>query len=247
MDVVFLGTNGWYDTQTGNTLCVLLKTRDYDIVLDAGNGFAKLARYVDGTKPVYLFLSHLHLDHVLGLHTLLKFDFKKGLKICAGAGARRDLGRLLRRPFTVPLKKLRYSAEVLELPSQLKKIPFKCACLPLLHSGPVMGYRFELDGAAVAFCTDTGYCANSVQLAAGADLLISECSLLRGKGRSGWPHMNPRTAAALARAAGARRLALVHFDPVIYPKAGDRAKAAALARKTFRNVFTARDGLRIKI
>ncbi|HOW90640.1 MAG TPA: MBL fold metallo-hydrolase, partial [Elusimicrobiales bacterium] len=74
MEIIFLGTNGWYDTGAGNTLCVLIRTRRFDIVLDAGNGLGKLDRYVDGKKPVYLFLSHFHLDHVSGLHILLKFD-----------------------------------------------------------------------------------------------------------------------------------------------------------------------------
>ncbi len=247
MEIIFLGTNGWYDTGTANTLCVLIKTQKYDIVLDAGNGFSKLNKYVDGTKPVYLFLSHFHLDHIVGLHTLLKFDLEKGLKICGGAGARRVLASLLRRPFTVPLKDLRYKTEVLELPSQTGKIPFNCSCLPLQHSGPVLGYRFEIDGRTIAFCTDTGYCENSVKLAGKADLLLSECSFLRGTGHPGWSHMNPRTAAALARASGAGKLALVHFDPATYPELSDRKKAAALARKTFKNTFAARDGMRIKL
>jgi len=51
--VIFLGTNGWYDTLTGNTVSTLVKTRDYNIVLDAGNGIAKLSRYMDDNKPTY--------------------------------------------------------------------------------------------------------------------------------------------------------------------------------------------------
>jgi len=26
MDVIFLGTNGWYDSSTGNTICILIKS-----------------------------------------------------------------------------------------------------------------------------------------------------------------------------------------------------------------------------
>jgi ribonuclease BN (tRNA processing enzyme) len=32
MKIVFLGTNGWYDTSTGNTICTLLKTAVGDIL-----------------------------------------------------------------------------------------------------------------------------------------------------------------------------------------------------------------------
>lgn len=247
MEIIFLGTNGWYDTEVANTLCVLLKCREYDIVLDAGNGIHKLDKYIDGKKPVYLFLSHFHLDHIIGLHALLKFKFKRGLTICGGADARKVLAAFLRKPFTVPLKDLKYKTEVLEFPAQLARVPFKCSCLPLIHADPVLGYRLELDGRIIAFCTDTGYSKNSVKLARGADLLISECSYRPGESNPGWPHMNPETAAALAKEAGAARLILTHFDPSKYPSLKDRAAAQRVARRTFKSAVASRDGFTLKL
>ena len=44
MKVLFLGTNGWYDTKTGNTTCILIETKKEYIILDAGNGFYKIDR-----------------------------------------------------------------------------------------------------------------------------------------------------------------------------------------------------------
>lgn len=41
MRIIFLGTNGWYDTQTGNTICILMESNDYYFILDAGNGLYK--------------------------------------------------------------------------------------------------------------------------------------------------------------------------------------------------------------
>lgn len=249
MDIIFLGTNGWYDTTIANAICVLIKTEKYDIVLDAGNGLYKLDRYVDGSKPIYLFLSHFHLDHIAGLHILVKFNskFKKGLTICAGKGARKTLGLILRRPFTVPLTNLKYKTEVLELPSEAGKIPFIFKCLPLVHADPVLGYRFEIDGKVAAYCTDTGYCENSLKLAKGADLLISECAHRPAETNPAWPHMNPASAAALAKEAGVKKLALAHFGADRYPALKDRQNAQKIARKTFRNTQAAADGLRIKI
>ncbi|HBB66813.1 MAG: MBL fold metallo-hydrolase [Elusimicrobia bacterium GWA2_56_46] len=247
MEIIFLGTNGWYDTAIANSVCVLVKTREYDIVLDAGNGIYKLDRYVDGKKPVYLFLSHFHLDHIAGLHILVKFNFKAGLTICAGKGARKTLNAILRRPFTVPLNKLKFKTRVLELPAQAGKIPFAFKSLPLVHADPVLGYRFELDGRILAYCTDTGYCENSVKLAKGADLLISECAHRPGESNPVWPHMNPANAAALANEAGVKKLALVHFGADRYPLLKDRLKAGKIAKKTFKNTFVSRDGMRIKL
>jgi len=75
MKVYFLGTNGWCDTDLGNTLCVLVETKQAYIVFDAGNGLFKLDKYIKDNRPIYLFLSHFHLDHIIGLHSLNKFYF----------------------------------------------------------------------------------------------------------------------------------------------------------------------------
>ena len=46
MKLHFLGTNGWFDTRSGNTLSVLLDTDKAYIVFDAGGGFYKLDGYI---------------------------------------------------------------------------------------------------------------------------------------------------------------------------------------------------------
>ena len=38
MKIIFLGTIGWYDTETGNTVCTLIETKREFIILDAGSG-----------------------------------------------------------------------------------------------------------------------------------------------------------------------------------------------------------------
>ncbi len=66
MSITFLGTNGWYDTDTGNTICFLLKTDEHAILFDAGNGFAKVMPTVPGTRTgtAHLLLNHADLDQV---------------------------------------------------------------------------------------------------------------------------------------------------------------------------------------
>lgn len=247
MKVVFLGTNGWYDTGTGNTVCALIETARYDIVLDAGYGLHKLNKYCDGTKPVFILLSHYHIDHIAGLHVLVKFRFKKGLTICAQKGGRKVLDKFVGRPFTVPLAKLPYPVKVLELPSEAHKLPFKISTLPLVHADPVLGFRLELEGKTVTYCTDTGYCPNALKLAKGADLLITECAHLPGEHNPAWPHFNPETAARLATEAGAKRLALTHFSAERYHKPALRAMALRKARQTFAKAVAARDGLCVEV
>ena len=59
--VIFLGTNGWYNSPTGDTTCILIETKDSYIILDAGSGIAKLDEYIKQPKKAYLFLSHFHI------------------------------------------------------------------------------------------------------------------------------------------------------------------------------------------
>ena len=243
MKIVFLGTNGWYDTKTGNTLSILIATKQHNIVLDAGNGFAKLDRYLSNANPIFLFLSHFHLDHLIGLHTLFKFSFKQGLTISGPKGTEKLLRALLKQPFTAPLDHLSYKTEILELPESQDRLPFKVQVLDLVHPPLSMGYRFHLEGKTIAYCGDTGYCENAVTLAKGADLLISECSFLPGEYSAEWPHLNPQFAARIAKEAGVGRLALVHFDAAKYTTMELRQKAEIEAQKIFPPTIACEDDM----
>jgi len=247
MKLFFLGTNGWYDSGTGNTVCTLIKTRKWDIVLDAGNGIYKLDKYCDGTKPVFIFLSHFHLDHIAGLHILIKFKFKSNMTICGGKGTRKILNTFVNKPFTMPLDRLHFPVKVLELPDQAKELPFKLTTLPLIHADPVLGMRFRLEGKTITYCTDTGYCPNALTLAKDADLLLTECSHLPGESNPSWPHFNPAAAAKLAVESGAKRLVLTHFSGDRYKTKALRAMGLREARKVFPETLGAKDGLEIEI
>ncbi|MBF0121402.1 MAG: ribonuclease Z [Desulfobacterales bacterium] len=247
MKIIFLGTNGWYDTKIGNTLCILIDSKDYYVILDAGNGIHKLNSYFHFDKATFLFLSHFHLDHVVGLHILNKFKFSKGLKIVGPKGTRSIVNILLNKPFSMPMSDLPFPVEVFELPDDREKIPFEVLGLELCHVVLTMGYRIILNGKSIAFCPDTGYCENAVNLAKDADLLIAECAYLPNEEFSHWPHLNPEYAAKIAKEANASQLALVHFDANRYPTIELRLKAESAAKNIFSNSFAAMDDMQIDI
>ena len=243
MKIIFLGTNGWFDTQTGNTVCILVETEQEYLILDAGNGFYKIDQYITRPKPIYLFITHFHLDHIVGLHILNKFLFPQGIDVIGPPGTRKTLPSILRQPFSAPIKVLKTQLRLHE-PSYLAKLPFPVVSKRLVHVSPCYGYRFNLEHKVLTYCTDTGPCRNFSELARGADLLISECAY-KANENPHWPHMNPETAAGLAREVGVKKLALLHFDASLYPTLADRKEAQVRARKIFRKAFTARDGQEI--
>jgi ribonuclease BN (tRNA processing enzyme) len=250
MKIIFLGTNGWYDTQTGNTVCVLIETLTEYLILDAGQGFYKIDQYVTSPKPIYLFLSHFHLDHICGLHVLNKFEFPQGIDIFGPKGLKKDLKFLINKPFTAPLRDLKTKIRLNELGSKAHipaHIPFSVQFKRLNHTTFCYGYRFLLENKTVAYCTDTGICKNLYVLADKADLLISECSFPSGLINEKWPHLNPEQAAGLAKEAQVKKMALIHFDASLYPTLKYREEDQRQARKIFSRSYAMRDNQEIDL
>jgi ribonuclease BN (tRNA processing enzyme) len=249
MKVVFLGTNGWYDTETGNTVCTLIETENYYIILDAGNGIYKLDQYINKTsnKPIHLFISHFHIDHISGLHIMNKFGFNQGMNIYGQIGTKENLNKIINTPYTIPFARLPFKVNVLELSEGTHNLPFSVKCIFLKHSSPCLGYRFELEGKIIAYCPDTGICENAIKLAKNADLVIAECSFKSGQINSQWPHLNPEDAAQIAKEAKAKKLALNHFDANIYQTIQQREIAQENAMKIFNNTIAAKDNMYIDI
>jgi len=247
--VIFLGTNGWYDTDTGNTICTVVESDEYVIILDAGYGIHTLDRYLpaENSKTVNLFISHFHLDHIAGLHVLNKFNSIETLHIFGEVGTRRILHTFMSDPFTVPISMLPFRVKIHELAEGSHRVPFKVECRLLLHSSSCMGYRFELDGRTFAYCPDTGVCDNAITLARDVDLLISECAFKAGQNSPEWPHLNPESAAFIAKEAGAKKLVLTHFDANIYRTLDERMSAESRARELFGSTFAATDGMEVAV
>jgi len=247
--VVFLGTNGWYTTKTGNTTCLLVDAPECYLILDAGNGMKDVDGYItDKEKPIFLFLSHFHLDHVEGLHILNKFRFPQGLTICCYRGGKEVLNRFVTQPFTVPFGDLSYRVDFKELdPGRSNGFPFGLECAELDHSARCFGYRFEFKDKTITYCTDTGYCEAAVNLSKGADLVITECAWRNEQENVDWPHLDPKSAGRLAKEAGVKQLAMMHFDAENYPDLADRKEAEDKARKIFANTKATRDGMAIEL
>ena len=239
----FLGTNGWYDTDTGSTICIAIEHPRFSIVLDAGNGIHKLGALADKDLPVYIFLSHLHLDHVCGLHVLNKFSFSKPVNIFVPDGQQKYIELLLKPPFSLGPERLSFPVHFHELPADIGALPFEAEVFAMNHTVPTLAIRMQLEGKTIAYCPDTGLCENAVQAAKDADLLIAESAYLPGQNYPHWPHLNPESAATLAVRANARKLFLVHFDASRYLSMEDRQNGLKAARKIFDKTELGRDGL----
>lgn len=105
-------------------------------------------------------------------------------------------------------------------------------------------------GRALAYCTDTTYCRNSVELARGADLLIHEATYAicdQELARRSL-HSTTEMAARVAAEAGVEQLVMTHFSPRY--AIGNPVEPEELlreARATFPSTLMARDFFTIEI
>ncbi|MBI2196635.1 ribonuclease Z [Candidatus Daviesbacteria bacterium] len=241
MKIYFLGTNGWYTTSTGNTPCILIDSQEGYVIFDAGNGFYKIDQFIKEDKPISLFISHFHLDHISGLHMLSKFKFVQPINIYIAKGRRKDLETLVNAPYTNPDIKI----AIHELEEGKHEVGFPVEILKMRHNNENHGFRVTLEGKVIAYSGDTGICDNSRLLAQNADILIHECSYMEVS--DNWGHVDPPLAATLAKEAGVKKLILTHFDASKYTDPEKRKWAENEAKKIFPDAVAADDNLVIEL
>lgn len=254
MKITFLGTNGWYSSPTGDTPCILVDVKDQYIVLDAGNGMYKLDSYIKEGKSISMFISHFHIDHVSGLHTLPKFDFKQGIDVYVGKGRTKDFETLVNPPFTVGYKPkpedigtLKTEIRLHELSGAGEDIPFRAAAIEQHHAYVDHGYRIELEGKTIAYTGDCGFTNASRKLAQDVDVLICECSNKKTEDPDEWGHFDPMQAATLAKESNVTQLILTHFGAAVYTSLEDRKWAEEEAKKIFPQTVAAVDGMEYRV
>lgn len=247
MKIIFLGTNGWYTTSTGNTPCILIDSQNHYVIFDAGNGLYKIDKYITQNKPISLFVSHFHLDHVSGFHSLAKFNLSQGIDVYLAKGRQKDFEKMVNPPFTKGVTDLSTQIRVHELTDGQHDLDFPIQIQKLFHAYEDHGYRVTLEGKIVVYSGDTGRCDQTKLLAKNADVLIHECSYLKAPTEDTWGHVDATQAAKLAKQAAVKQLILTHFDPTQYTTLDDRKKAEKIAQTIFPNTACATDDLVITL
>lgn len=224
-----------HGTYGGATPCVEIEAgEDAFVICDMGSGLREfglsaLRRCAEGHPRVFhIFLSHLHLDHIMGL-PYFRPAFDSGARIVIHSG-HPDAEQALRRQqedisFPVPFDAFRAKFEfVVHEPW----VPFEAAGMKVSlieqdHARRSFGYRFEREGKAVVYATDAEYRVDDMDLEdlvaaffAKAELVICDtmyslADTVSLKEDSG--HASNVVAVDLCHTAEARRLALFHHEP----------------------------------
>jgi len=221
----------------GNTSCVEVELADgTTLILDAGSGIRELGQRLVEREPgeLHICLTHLHLDHVEGLGFFSPL-WRAGWKLrfwgppSPTATLRTRVSRYLSPPlFPIGLSEAPAEAVFEDVPSEPWRLGSAVIeAQAVEHRGPTLGYRIEEEGEVFAYVPDhEPYLTAALDdeprwisgwaLAAGADLLFHDSQYTEEEysQRVGWGHSAVHHAAAFARAAGVRQLAMFHHDPM---------------------------------
>ena len=225
----------------GNTSCVTVRSDGGALVLlDIGTGAAVLGRELmaaGGALRGHILIGHTHWDHIQGLPFFAPL-FVPGAEwhIYAPRGLRQTVhdtlaGQMQHAYFPIDLDQLGANIHYHDLVEGTLRIEdIGVTAQYLNHPALTLGYRLEADGASVVYATDHephsrplaetpgpihGQDRRHADFLAGADLVIHDAQYVASEYASkvGWGHSTIEYAIAVARFAGAKRLALTHHDP----------------------------------
>ena len=106
----------------------------------------------------------------------------------------------------------RFTFETLA-PGRLTVGPFDVGLAHVNHPVETFAFRFTRDGRSLVYTGDTGETEAVPELAAGADVFLSEAAFLDGPGLPPGIHLTARQAGAYANRAGVGALVLTHLVP----------------------------------
>ena len=248
----------------GNTSCVEVRTVPNCVtVLDAGTGIRAVEPKADELSRVDVLLSHLHMDHILGLGFFRPL-YQPGLEVhvwgppSATESLHARLTRYLSPPlFPVRLGDLPCRLELHDAPRGPFELPGLSVTADLVcHPGPTLGYRLEdADDGVLAYIPDhEPALANPLpggepewtsgfDLVQGADVLIHDAQYTDEEypAHVGWGHSSVSQALSFAELAGVGCLVAFHHDPDHEDQALDAIYATAGRGRTI-DVAPAREG-----
>ena len=216
MKLVLLGTTGYHPNDLRQTACLMLP--EVGVVLDAGTAMFRVRDYLR-TDTLDIFLTHAHLDHVIGLTYLLDVFYEKPMRRVTIHGAADKLAALDEHLFSKDLFPIKLPHEFRPLTDPVTLSGGgQLTYFPLTHPGGSLGFRLDWPGHSLAYVTDTTAADDAAYLEhiRGVDLLVHECyfndALADRAKLTGHSCLSP--VARLARAANVGRLVLVHINPL---------------------------------
>ncbi|OCA87171.1 MBL fold metallo-hydrolase [Pseudobacillus wudalianchiensis] len=237
----------------------VLTVGDTHILVDCGEGTtAQLMKAgIAPEKIHYLFMTHLHSDHVFGYGQFLLGGWGLGrrkLTIVGPKGMKHfheTILHLFEEDISYRTSLGRPGNGVLDVniieidePGEIYcGLPWKITTAEMLHNVLTYGYRFEVGEKTVVLSGDTAPTSDLVKLSKDADLLVMDACLAptsvyrhtdSAELKEIWDnlqkeHCTPEQAGRIGKEAGVKTLVLTHFLPNIIEEETKQEAAAVFA------------------
>lgn len=207
----------------GNTSCYMVRAGEQTIFLDAGSGL--LSAPISFSRPPAILLSHLHLDHLLGLGSyrrLLQEGAETDLYLPADSEDHllEMLDGLYSPPYW-PLSLTEYRGTLRLHPYtqglQIGEVSVETA--EGHHPGKSRLIRLQFRGKSLVYATDFEHGEEAsrglIKFAAEADLLLYDGQFTEEDyvNRIGFGHSTAKTGHEIMERCGARQMLIIHHDP----------------------------------
>ena len=214
------------------------------LILDAGTGIFR-ARPLIATNSLDILLTHVHLDHVIGLTFLYNVVQNQELDRVTVHVAPEKIEAITEHLFTNLLFPVGPNFDIQPFDDR----PFtlndggRVTTIPLEHPGGSLGFRIDWPDRSMAYITDTMASSDApyIKAISGVDTLIHECYFPDGEEElaslTGHSCLTP--VAQVARLAKAGNLFLVHINPL---NETDDPLDLASVRDIYGNISVAFDG-----
>jgi phosphoribosyl 1,2-cyclic phosphodiesterase/ActR/RegA family two-component response regulator len=252
----------------GNTSCFTVELpRDQFLILDAGSGIRELSNHIMATRSgkmaAKILITHPHWDHINALPFFVPLYIPGNefeiMGPSQGARVMREIigAQMDGTYFPITLKELGARVFFRNLSEEEVTFgDFTIRTMLLSHPGNCLGYRISSSGRSFCYITDNelypkgtpGYQESFqeklVEFVKDCDVLLIDSTYTdqEYKAHVNWGHSGVGEVAALAHAAGVKRLHLMHHDPAQSDDDIDRKLAEAqdhLARLGSKVICTA--------
>ncbi len=235
-EIVFLGTRGTVPTDNkkhlvfgGATLSTLIKTKNCNIVLDAGSGFLNINDYIEYDKDekvvLHILISHTHFDHIMGL-VASDIMFNQNATINIYGKRREKLSvkeqiNCFMSPPVWPVDSSSFKATVNfhDIEDEFFIENISVDFIDGVHPGGSTIYKLDIDGKKIVYATDTKFNKDEgfefTQFVKGANILIADGQYSSADmvTKFDYGHSYWRDTVMIAKKCGCELLTITHHDP----------------------------------
>lgn len=271
--LVFYGVRGSFPVPDkmmskygGNTSCLLIDNNCQPLILDAGTGIINIGKYLLNSKPqqkkINLFLTHLHIDHILGLPFFDPvFDESYEINIYCDQTPKTPLEDTIYSLFNQPLSPISNEGikatlnftilntdhrETIRVGENIAVDYIKEKRHPL--SG-VLFYCITVKGKRIVYATDVesadGFGREQLDFIRGADILIHDSMYFDSDysssthPKTGFGHSTVSMAVENAIRGEVKKLFLFHYDPGYTDEQVERMYQEA--KKKFKHTYLSKE------